>query len=145
MARDSDRPLMTTGTATRVVKDATCTFCGCLCDDIELTVTGDRITEAVNACALGRTWFLDQRADDSRPEALIGGAPAPVERALDEAAAVLRAAHSPLVYGLSDTTVEAQRAAVEIADLLGACLDSETSLRHGSSLVAMQTVGKVTC
>ena len=28
----------------RVVQDATCTFCGCVCDDMELTVEGDRIT-----------------------------------------------------------------------------------------------------
>ena len=24
----------------KVVKDATCTFCGCVCDDIDLTVDG---------------------------------------------------------------------------------------------------------
>ena len=40
--------------STTIVEDATCTFCGCLCDDIALSVDGDRITEAGNACALGK-------------------------------------------------------------------------------------------
>ena len=32
-------------TELRVVSNATCTFCGCVCDDMELTVEGTRITE----------------------------------------------------------------------------------------------------
>ena len=28
-----------------VVKNATCTFCGCVCDDIELHADGERIVE----------------------------------------------------------------------------------------------------
>ena len=102
---------MTTDTATRVITNATCTFCGCLCDDIELTVTGDRITKAENACELGRAWFLDHQPDGSGPEAVIDGVPATVERALDEAARLLATARYPVVYGLSDTTAEAQRVA----------------------------------
>ena len=136
---------MTTDTATRVIKNATCTVCGCLCDDIELTVTGERITKAKNACELGRAWFLDHQPDGSRPEAVIDGVPATVERALDEAARLLAAARYPVVYGLSDTTTEAQRVAVEVADLLGACLDTTTSACHGPSGMALQSVGAATC
>src|SRR5262249_2227456 len=33
-----------TATDLKIVEDATCTFCGCLCDDITLTVQGDKIT-----------------------------------------------------------------------------------------------------
>jgi formylmethanofuran dehydrogenase subunit B len=49
------------------------------------------------------------------------------------------------VYGLSDTTAEAQRVAVEIADLVGACLDTTTSVCHGPSGIAFQAVGEATC
>ena len=136
---------MTTQVAPRVVKDATCTFCGCVCDDIDLTVEGDRITKARNACVLGRAWFLDHQPDGSRPEALIEGVPATVEQAIDEAARLLGEARYPVVYGLSDTTVEAQRVAVELADLLGACLDTTTSVCHGPSGIAFQAVGEATC
>ena len=30
----------------KVIQDATCTFCGCVCDDIDLTVKDDHIIEA---------------------------------------------------------------------------------------------------
>ena len=46
----------------RVVDDVVCTSCGCLCDDIELEIEGDRIIEARNACPLGRDRFLGYRA-----------------------------------------------------------------------------------
>lgn len=136
---------MTTSAPARIVKDATCTFCGCVCDDIDLTVEDGRITKAKNACVLGKAWFEHHAGDASGPEARIGGAPAGVDEALDEAARLLAAARYPIVYGLSDTTSEAQRAAVGLADLLGACLDTTTSVCHGPSGIAFQTVGEATC
>ena len=36
----------------KIVKDATCTFCGCVCDDIDLIVEENQIVEAKNACVL---------------------------------------------------------------------------------------------
>ena len=36
-----------------IVKNATCTFCGCVCDDIELHADGERIVKTKNACSLG--------------------------------------------------------------------------------------------
>ena len=38
----------------KVVTDATCTFCGCVCDDMELTVQDNKITKAKNACVLAK-------------------------------------------------------------------------------------------
>jgi formylmethanofuran dehydrogenase subunit B len=129
----------------RVIEHATCTFCGCVCDDIDLTVDGDRITKAKNACVLGKAWFLEHRQDASRPVATIAGSPVTLDEAVDEAARILREARYPVVYGLSDTTVEAQRVAVEIADLAGACLDTTTSVCHGPSGIAFQAIGEPTC
>jgi formylmethanofuran dehydrogenase subunit B len=131
--------------ASRVVENATCTFCGCVCDDMHLTVQGNRITQAKNACVLGRAWFFEHRDEEDRPEALIGGLPATAAEGIEAAARILAAARYPLVYGLSDTTVEAQRVAVEIADLTGACLDTTTSVCHGPSGIAFQAVGEATC
>jgi formylmethanofuran dehydrogenase subunit B len=132
-------------TDVRVIEHATCTFCGCVCDDIDLTVAGGRITKARNACVLGKAWFLDHQPGDARPEALIAGRPATTAEAVEEAARILVGARYPVVYGLSDTTVEAQRVAVEIADILGACLDTTTSVCHGPSGIAFQAVGEPTC
>src|SRR5262245_57890486 len=128
----------------KVVENATCTFCGCVCDDMELTVEGNHITKAKNACVLGKAWFLNHHVED-RPVALIRGQPASLDEAVAEAAAILANARYPIVYGLSDTTCEAQRVAVASADRIGACVDTTTSVCHGPSGMAFQGVGEVTC
>src|SRR5215475_897 len=111
-----------------VVKNATCTFCGCVCDDIELHADGERIVEAKRACSLGDAWFKHHTAERLFPEALIDGKPATVEAAIDAAAEFLYQANLPLVYGLSNITCEAQREAVALAELIGGVVDSHSSL-----------------
>ena len=64
-----------------VVKHATCTFCGCVCDDIELHADGDRIVKAKNACSLGDAWFKNHTAEHLYPDALIDGRPATLDAA----------------------------------------------------------------
>jgi formylmethanofuran dehydrogenase subunit B len=111
-----------------VVENATCTFCGCVCDDIELHAEGDRIVKAKNACSLGEAWFRNHTAERLYPDALIDGEPAGLDAAVEAAASHLHAAHMPLVYGLSNITCEAQREAVKLAELIGGVIDSHTSL-----------------
>jgi formylmethanofuran dehydrogenase subunit B len=128
----------------KIVSDATCTFCGCVCDDMELTVEGNKITKAKNACVLGKAWFFNHHIED-RPEATIEGRPVSYEEAFDAAADILLSARYPVTYGLSDTTCEAQRVAVAITDWIGGTVDTTTSVCHGPSGMAFQAVGEVTC
>jgi formylmethanofuran dehydrogenase subunit B len=128
----------------KVVSNATCTFCGCVCDDMELTVENNHITKAKNACVLGKAWFLNHHIED-RPVATLKGQPASLEEGIEQAAKILAGARYPIVYGLSDTTCEAQRVAVAIADRIGGCVDTTTSVCHGPSGMAFQGVGEVTC
>lgn len=130
---------------TKIVSDATCTFCGCVCDDMELTVENNsKITKAKNACVLGKSWFLNHNIED-RPDALIEGRPATYEEAIERAADILVNADFPITYGLSDTTCEAQRVAMAITDWIGGTIDTTTSVCHGPSGMAFQAVGEVTC
>ena len=128
---------------TRTVENATCTFCGCVCDDITLTVEGERITQSKNACVLGKAWFAEHKIEQL-PFALIDGQPATTEEAVEAAARILVDAHFPVVYGLSDTTCEAQRQAVALADTIGANIDTTTSVCHGPSGIAFQALGEPT-
>lgn len=128
----------------KVVQDATCTFCGCVCDDIDLTVKDHQIVEAKRACVLGTAWFLNHQIED-RPSCTIEGRPASVADGVERAAQVLAQAKYPLIYGLSDTTVESQRVAVGIGDWIGGIVDTTTSVCHGPSGMAFQGVGEVTC
>ncbi|MDQ3797744.1 MAG: formylmethanofuran dehydrogenase subunit B, partial [Pseudomonadota bacterium] len=130
---------------TRLVDNATCTFCGCVCDDMDLTVDLDarRITKAKNACVLGRAWFSEHTVED-RPFALIEGKPATTEEGVEAAAQILAKARFPIIYGLSDTTCEAQRQAVAIGDMIRGTVDTTTSVCHGPSGIAFQGVGEST-
>ena len=111
-----------------IVKNATCTFCGCVCDEIELHAEGDRIVKAANACSLGDAWFKNHTAERLYPDALIDGKPSTVDAAVEAAAEFLYQADMPLVYGLSNITCEAQREAVALTELIGGVIDSHTSL-----------------
>lgn len=127
-----------------IVEDFACTVCGCVCDDLRLTINQGRITEAVGACQLSRQWFLDQ---DSRSPAVaeIDGREATLEAAIDRAAGILRRARYPLIYGLSRSSTPGQRAAVALAEQLQANIDTTASLCHAPSIMAIQEVGESTC
>ncbi|MFK8114199.1 MAG: hypothetical protein AB8B91_18505 [Rubripirellula sp.] len=115
-------------TELKVIDNATCTFCGCVCDDIKLHTDGNRIHKAEKACVLGKAWFLNHTADKKYPDALIDGKEATVEEAIQLAADLMYDADLPLVYGMSNTTCEAQKECVALADQLCCLLDSHTSL-----------------
>ena len=127
------------------VEHVVCAFCGCDCDDISVTVEGDRITQARNACVLGRAWFLSHGAPSDLPAARIDGQAADFERGIATAARYLAEARYPLIYGLSSTSCEAQRKSVALAEILGGCIDCCTSVCHGPSGIALQGVGEPTC
>ena len=112
----------------KIVQHATCTFCGCVCDDIELHAEGDRIVKTKSACSLGESWFKNHTAERLYPDALIDGQPATVDAAVERAADFLYHANMPLVYGLSNITCEAQREAVALTETIGGVIDSHTSL-----------------
>lgn len=126
------------------VEDVACTVCGCVCDDLRITLDQGRVVRAEGACKLAEPWFLGQ--DGRRPPvAEIEGRPATLQDAVLRAADLLRASRSPLLYGLSRSSTEGQRAAVGLADRLGATIDTTASLCHAPSVMALQQVGESTC
>ena len=125
-------------------EDVACTVCGCVCDDLQLTVDGNRITQAVGSCHLSESWFLDQ--ESQKPHvAEIRGANTDLHSAIETAAEILNNACSPLIYGLSRSSTDGQRAAVQLADAIGANVDTTASLCHAPSIMAIQSVGESTC
>ena len=128
--------------APRVVRSVVCTRCGCTCDDIDLTVSAGRVTEARNACEPGRSWFLRPRAEDD-PPALLDRQPADAETAIAAAAALLAGASRPLIWGLLHTSCEAQRVAVAIAERLGGVIDPAAGPNHLAAVTAFEEWGEV--
>jgi len=122
------------------VADATCAGCGCACDDIEVTVAEGRLAAVTRTCALGDAWFAE-RSGDRPPVARVDGRTVSVDEAVDAAAAILRQARAPLVYGLGQTSCEAQRRAVALADAIGAAVDPASGSAAGE---AYQAIGAST-
>jgi formylmethanofuran dehydrogenase subunit B len=126
------------------IDDVACTVCGCVCDDLRVTVDAGRVRRADRACRLAEPWFLGL-GNRQPPVAEIDGRPATLQEAVRRSADILRSARSPLVYGLSRSSTEGQREAVALADRLGATIDTTASLCHAPSVVALQAAGESTC
>jgi formylmethanofuran dehydrogenase subunit B len=105
----------------------TCAGCGALCDDV--TIHGAGAGDGVRLappCGLGEEWFSERvRWAQSAPAAMIRGQPASIEAALTRAAELLRDARRPLLHGFAGATVEDARAAVALADRLGALVATD--------------------
>ena len=122
------------------VEYVTCLGCGCGCDDVTVTVNDGRIVDAAPICPVGRAWFGDGAVP---AEILRDGKPVSLEQAVSEAATVLLEARARcLVYLAADLSSEAQRAALAVADLLGAAVDCATSNTAATGLIAAQRRGR---
>ena len=131
-------------------KDATtvtgvvCPFCGCLCDDLEMTVVQNRIVKAKNACAFSLTKYLNYNHDrETQPSILKNGEKVPVglSEAVREAAKILAGAEYPVLYGWSSTSSEACRTGIELAEELRGAIDNTSTVCHGPTVEAFQELG----
>ncbi len=124
-----------------VYTDVVCPFCGCLCDDLEITVEGNEIKGAKNACVVSRSKFMNH--GENRIEApTVDGKKTTMKKAIEAAAKILAEAKRPLVYGLSSTECEAIARCVELAEITGGVIDNTSSVCHGPTILALQQVGE---
>jgi formylmethanofuran dehydrogenase subunit B len=129
-------------TGPRTIEHVTCLGCGCCCDDLTVSVKGDRIVTLAPPCPLAQAWFGDGTVPDRVRR---DGAPSSLDEAIAGAAELLSAAGGRiLVFVGRDLTTQAQRAALAIADLLGAVVDQETSEAAAAGLLAAQRRGRAT-
>jgi formylmethanofuran dehydrogenase subunit B len=126
------------------ITNVACTVCGCVCDDLKVTIDSGRIISAEKACHLAEAWFLRQNSID-RPIAEVHGIATDLSSALAHATSILKSSRSPLIYGLSRSTTDGQRAAVALAERLGGTIDTTAATGHAPSLMALQMVGESTC
>ena len=126
--------------ADRRIEHVTCLGCGCGCDDLTVTVSNDRITEVTPACPLGRAWFGDGQVPG---QVISDGQPLALDLTIERLAETLVEARGRcLVYLGPDLTSQAQRAALSVADLLEATVDSDTSATAANGLITAQRRGR---
>ena len=122
-------------------QDIVCPFCGCLCDDLQITFKDGHIEEAKNACAISKSKFMNHHANRITSPT-IKGKEENHENAVKRAVEILSKAKRPLIYGLSSTECGAIAKAVEIAEYTGGVLDNTSSVCHGPTILALQQVGE---
>jgi formylmethanofuran dehydrogenase subunit B len=104
----------------------TCAGCGLLCDDVTIEVSSEGVRMEPE-CPLGTKWLSERMPPPTdAPAATIEGEPTDIESALARAAEMLRDAHRPLLDGFENATVEDARAAVALADRLGALVTTRS-------------------
>jgi|WetSurMetagenome_2_1015567.scaffolds.fasta_scaffold44247_2 formylmethanofuran dehydrogenase subunit B len=132
-----------------VIKSAICPICGCLCDDLELTVENNKIVKMKNGCAVCEAKMVYGYKEDRilkpmiRKEGVL--VPVTINEAVHEAAQILTDAKYPLLFGWECCSSEVQSVGVEMAEELGSALDNVCSICHGPSMMAVQEAGIPTC
>ena len=122
---------------------AICTGCSLLCQDIEASVSEGKLTKAKNLCRKGHGHF--QASFSERTSPMIGGKQVDLNQAIARAAEILRSAKSPLLFGWSNSTLEAQRVGISLAEKLGATIDDTSSFCQGSLMESILSGGLPTC
>jgi formylmethanofuran dehydrogenase subunit B len=106
-----------------------CTGCSLLCDDIEAELEGGQIGHVRNLCRKGAGRFRAMGEDRARPS--VEGQDCGIDDAIGAAADILRGAKRPLLFGWSNSTLEAQRLGIDLAKKLGAIIDDTSSFCQG--------------
>lgn len=132
-----------------VVKAVTCPVCGCLCDDIELTIENGQIVKVKNGCAMCESKFLGCNSEHRILKPLVRKngelVETSLEEAIEEAAGILARANYPILYGWSSTSCEATRIGLELAEEIGGVIDNTAVICHGPSILSVQEIGISSC
>jgi len=131
-----------------VVKAVACPICGCLCDDIELTLKDEAIVKVKNGCSMCESKFFGYNGHRLlKPLIKKNGKQVQVsfKEAIHGAAEILGHADYPLLYGWSSTSCEAIRVGLELAEEIGGVIDNTSTVCHGPSELSVQDVGLPSC
>jgi len=106
----------------------TCTGCALLCEDIEVVLENGRIKETRHACRRGAARFRGCR---NRLIPSVNKKQTDIDTAIKKAAEILKTAKSPMLFGWSNSTCEAQVKGIELAKKLNAAIDDTSSFCQG--------------
>jgi formylmethanofuran dehydrogenase subunit B len=113
-----------------------CPFCGLACDDLEVRVAAGKAKVVAHGCPRSVALFEHEALE----QASIEGQPASIAEAIARAAEILRGARQPLIGGLA-ADVNAIRAALALADRIGAVVDHMNSRAMMRNLLTLQDSG----
>ncbi len=131
-----------------VVTGVSCPICGCLCDDIEVDVTDNRVISVKNACAIGEAKFLNYAQHRATTPLIKNGnslIEASLEAAIQRSAEILVNSKYPIIYGWSNASCEAIKKGIALAEDVGGVIDNTSTICHGPSIMSIQDLGISSC
>jgi len=135
----------------QLIKDVVCPFCGSNCDDIEVEVENNKILSVYNACSVGTANFIPVPGAKRFTQPLYRESKTDEfqeiswENALEKAADLMVGKYRPLWFGWSETSVDAIREGIKLAELTKGIIDGQVTHCHGPSVQAIQMVGYPSC
>jgi len=114
-----------------------CTGCGSLCDDIQVQIEENRIVVVDNACAKGAAFLHALDNPKRRATCLVNREEVSAEQSIEEAKHLLSESKRPLIFGLDNSTLEAQAKAIRLAQKLGAVIDDASSFSYGGLISSL--------
>ncbi|KAF5413041.1 MAG: formylmethanofuran dehydrogenase subunit B [Candidatus Methanophagaceae archaeon] len=127
-----------------IYEDIICPVCGMACDDIRVELKeGEVITH--NTCLMGDAKFQELISDHRIIEPTIDGDVVDWKDAIKRSADMLKDARRPLIYMGSETSIEAMKVGIDIADYLGGIVDNNASMCHGPTVLGIQQRGVPSC
>jgi formylmethanofuran dehydrogenase subunit B len=120
-----------------------CTGCSLLCEDIELAMKTGGFSQVKNLCRKGHGHFQALFTERTMPK--IDSQEVSMDLAIKKAAEILRNAKHPMLYGWSNSTLEAQRVGIDLARNLGATIDGTMSFCQGMLMERVLTGKLPTC
>lgn len=126
------------------MQDTVCCGCSLVCDDVAVTVQAGKLA-SLGLCKLGHEYCGAALSTARLTKPLLGkdgGQPSlvSVEQALGAAVTLLARSKRPLLWGWSNSSLEAVRLGLELARRLHGVFDSSASLEYGD-LLAQHLVG----
>ena len=127
------------------VRNCSCSYCGNNCDDITYLLKDKKIVGVRHACRIGASKIINDQ-DQRLLNPLVRNDEGLLEEttwdvALDKTARLLYESDRPVLYGWGETSVEAIKKGIKIAEKTGAVMDNQSTICHGSSIQAFQNVG----
>ncbi|MBQ6218235.1 MAG: formylmethanofuran dehydrogenase subunit B [Methanosphaera sp.] len=127
------------------VKNCCCSYCGNNCDDLTYLLKNHKIVGVRHACRLGASKIINDQ-DQRLLFPMIRNEEGILEEttwdiALDKTAKLLHESIRPLFYGWGETSVEAIKKGIKIAEITGSVMDNQSTICHGTSIQAFQNVG----
>ncbi len=122
----------------------TCPFCGLACDDVSLQREPSSLRVTQNGCGISAAAFSELgKLSDDKSVPRIHGKPSSLPQAIAAAAKLLSDAKAPLIAGLG-TDVAGARAALALADRIGAVVDHMNMPAKLRNILTLQNGGWIT-